>query len=241
MLALAIVGLAALLVGCEREGGSIWHEVRTPQTGARSSQTNTPVPPTATATSEAETPTQEATPTPGLHVLDLTYREECVECGATFIVDKLEMRESGFRIRISIENTGQGGELQPILDNSRAYVFDLAEASQFRNAYGYAFDATTIQDLLNDASPQSFPLSVAPETGLPSTLPVGSVWQGWLENTSYEFPKTAVAILIRLEPINRELPTGSGRYHFWWVSADDRRPFIELPSQPEGGGALGAQ
>jgi hypothetical protein len=241
-LALAVVGLAVLLAACDRGGGSIWDEAKTPQPGATSSQTRTPgtkMPnlQTATPKRDAKSPTPPATPTPGPPVFDLTYREECVECGATFTVDRLEIRQSGFRVRISVENTGQGGELQLILDNSRVYVFDLAEASQFRDAFGYAFDVTTIQDLLNDVSPRSFSLSVTPGTDVPSTLPAGSVWQGWLENTYYEFPKTAVAMLIWLQPINRELPTASGRYEFWWVSADDGHPFIELPGAPEGSGS----
>ena len=70
ILALIAASLALLLVGCDREGGSLWDDVRTPRPDATSSQTpssrtKTPVLPTAMRT-RAPTPTTLPTLRPGV-------------------------------------------------------------------------------------------------------------------------------------------------------------------------------
>ena len=61
------------------------------------------------------TSTPELTSTPEPETKDLSFFEHCVECGASFNVDRLEISEKKFRIRVNIENTGEVGILQLVL------------------------------------------------------------------------------------------------------------------------------
>jgi len=180
----------------------------------------------ATAT---PTPKAIATPTPTPRTLDLTYREQCGECGAIFTVDKIEMWPDSFRVWVAIQNTGEAGNLQLILDESRVYTLDLAQASKYREGFAEAVTNGKLEGLIHEVNPRSFAIYPAADAKLPHILEPGERWTGWFETRHSSLPKEAVAIQVLLAPINRGKPDKYSRYSSSWVSAYEDHPFIEIP------------
>lgn len=190
--------------------------------------TKTPEPTPTLRPTPTETPKPILTPTP--EAVKLSYLERCVECGASFNVEALESTKNNFRIRITIENTGQAGILQLIGDKSILLVFDLAQASQFRQSFPKFLREGRVEDLIRQVNPRTLQIRQDSQTRLPANIITGGKWSGWFA-VGGPLPKEAVAFIFYLTPINREKPTQTGSYVSGWISYDDNRPFIEIPIQ----------
>lgn len=168
-----------------------------------------------------------ATPTP--EIRNLSYVERCTECGAIFKVDRLEVNEKNFRVRVTIENTGEYGNLQLVLDRSSVFTLDLAQASKYKAGFDRAFRDGTQEKLLGSVITKSgVRLHAEPEGGLPKVLRFKDQWSGWFRADS-PLPKEAVVLILYLGNINREKADKNGKYETYWASYHENQPFIEIP------------
>ncbi|QQG43058.1 MAG: hypothetical protein HYW45_02495 [Candidatus Daviesbacteria bacterium] len=160
---------------------------------------------------------------PATETTPLSYHEKCSECGATFTVDKLEPLINQFRVRVKIENTGQSGDLQLVLNNSVVRFFNPTQAQEFRNGYFLAIQQNRVGNLTRELNVATAELYIDKEAGLPKTLKLGESITFWVVS-SRSLPNNTAAIQLVLSPI-------PGLLEGTWASWNENQPFIEIPQK----------
>lgn len=174
------------------------------------------------------TNTPEPTPTPKFEAVNLFYFEHCRECGAAFNVDRLEIYEKNFRVRLDVENTGEYGRLQLIMDKSSVFFLDLAQASRYKAGFDQALRDGAQEKLLGSVIRESGTrINSELEGRLPRVLEPQGRWTGWFRS-DVPLPKDAVAFVLYLGNINREVPGKVGRFESYWASYAENQPFVEI-------------
>ena len=163
-----------------------------------------------------------------MRTLELAYQERCTTCGAVISVGKLEILSQSFRVQVTVENTGEAGALEIVMDKDLLYAFDSAQATRWEDEFAEAAAAGGTLGLIQQVAPDAFPIYPTSDSGLPRTLRPGQAWTGWFESRGLAFPSDTAAILIFLGPVNREKPTPSGNTSQIWVTYNADQPFIRL-------------
>jgi hypothetical protein len=203
LILLAVVLLSTALVACSRDGEPAEND----ETGASESLETT-----------------EGQP--------LVYHEQCRECGASFTVDRLIVREtrSQFQVRVLIENTGERGRLDFSAVDGLAFAFDASQADNFALRLEAARRTGRILSLLAEVRPSAFVLSYFLDArGRPSTSPVledGESWRGWLVFDG-QTPPDSQALLLWVRGILRG-EEGSSQSESGWISYTAGQPFITI-------------
>jgi hypothetical protein len=155
------------------------------------------------------------------------YREECPVCGFSIVVDELQqdVAENRFRVRVSITNTGENGNVDLSATNAAVYALSRKEADQFSELFEAELAKGGVKALLSSFHPATFEfqgfLDVAETPPCGSVLAPGESCESMLVFEGIVPPGTA-AIILAIDKIHHEFRTIA------WFSYQEGEPFIRV-------------
>jgi hypothetical protein len=157
------------------------------------------------------------------------YAENCVECGARFVVTDVKPQAGGgsVRIRLRITNTGELGDLDFGAVTGILYALNDSAADRFAANYEEQSAKGTPRTYLTSLNPKQLPF-VAFESRENTRVPATSLQLGidrsleaWLLFRG-DLPADVVALVVRISSIGRSEGMGG------WLSFQPGQPFIQL-------------
>jgi hypothetical protein len=161
------------------------------------------------------------------NAIPVRYYEECRGCGAAFRVESLATNESRqrFQLKLTIENTGERGDLDFSTVASMTYALDGPQSEQYSSRFEAERRAGRATNLLRLQQPPAYTLShFLDSRGQPSAGPVlaaGETWEGWLVFSGV-LPQDIRALVLSIGGIFGA-KDGDSRT---WISYASGQPFI---------------
>lgn len=156
-----------------------------------------------------------------------TYNERCPRCGAQWSVKVDEDANGPDSVEVTIENTGERGVLQLILNVPVGVWLDKAQAEAWRRIYPQARAERNSFELLAPIRPRLLEVRVAQGTSLPFTLRPGATWSGRFDIVT-DIPREADGLIFSFGKIQHEItPPGLAEIDDW-LTWDISRPYVGL-------------
>src|SRR5688572_11728721 len=115
--------------------------------------------------------------------VSIEFSQHCPDCGGVFAIDQFEATERGFRLRLAIENTGEHGTLNLVMDGCRLFAMREDQAAWWTRSYTWKRAQGRAAWELYDKVESSYSLRPVDEEALSHDLLLGESWSGWFEST----------------------------------------------------------
>jgi hypothetical protein len=163
--------------------------------------------------------------------LRLKFSDHCRDCGGIFSVDEVISDGDILRLHLVIENTGEHGDLELLLESTQVFLFDSEEAASWVKSYAQLWAKEQIWLKINEMGAQKadrfLGLRAVDGTKLPFKLTVGARWDGWFENVRQPLPEDSVALMAVIGMFSQEKPNRLMNH----LTHHRTRPFISLSGE----------
>ena len=159
-----------------------------------------------------------------------TYNERCPRCGAQWSVKVDEYATGPDTVEVTIENTGERGTLELIMNVPVGVAFNETQATSWRQIYP---EARAVRDTFDRLAPLRVPrLDVRPAQGtnVPFTLRSGQTWRGKFDLVT-DIPQGTVGLVFSFGKIRHELTPAGLAETDDWLTWDLSRPYIGLDGE----------
>jgi hypothetical protein len=153
----------------------------------------------------------------------VAFSQHCPDCGGVFTIDQLQATTNGFRLRLSVENTGEHGTLNLVMDSCRIFALDSRQSDWWIRSYAWWRAQGRTAWELYDKVTLVYGLRPLQEDELPFELHPGQSWSGLFES-SRSLGEDAVALIGFPGPFRRTKPHSFMSH----MTMDGTRPFISL-------------
>jgi len=164
--------------------------------------------------------------------IKVPFREACPSIGSIYTVDEFREDASCFSLHLTIENSGEFGDIQLELDHSTVHCLDQKRDVTWARSYPLEYirgNMNYLHEALRLIEPEVFEIWPE-ESQMSCMIRAGEVWKGWLSTYRLPLPAECRALVLFVSQIKPEglLKIKPHAQTCFWISLDRVRPFIAL-------------